>query len=92
MNEKGQLGSYDRINLREVLSIIKANVAWILLAAIVFGIAGFIYTKVTTTPQYEASINMIVNTRTNVNDTVSNDNINSAKSLVSTYAIIIKLT
>ena len=60
------------------------------MATIVFGIAGFFGTKYLITPQYEASVNMIVNTKQENTSAVSNDNITSAKNLVSTYAIIIK--
>lgn len=42
------------------------------------------------TPQYEASVNMIVNTWTDSTGNVTNDNISSAQNLVDTYAIIIK--
>lgn len=49
-----------------------------------------LWPAVVITPQYEASINMIVNTRRDNMATVTNDNITSAKNLVSTYAIIIK--
>lgn len=90
MNENVQNDSYVEIDLLEVLSIIKANLVWIILAAILFGFGGFAITNYVMTPQYEASVNMIVNTRTDNNSTVSTDTINSAKNLVSTYAIIIK--
>ena len=90
MNENVQNDSYVEIDLLEILSIIKANLVWIILAAILLGFDGFAITKYVITPQYEASVNMIVNTKTDNTNTVSTDNINSAKNLVSTYAIIIK--
>lgn len=90
MNENVQNDSYVEIDLLEVLSIIKANLVWIILAAILLGFDGYAITKYTITPQYEASVNMIVNTKTDNTNAVSTDNINSAKNLVSTYAIIIK--
>ena len=42
------------------------------------------------TPKYQASINMIVNTRQDNSSTFTSDNFNSAKNLISTYAVIIK--
>lgn len=81
---------YEEIDLREIFALLKANVVYILIATLAFAIVGFVGTKFLITPQYESSVNMIVNTRQDSNSTVSNDNINSAKNLVSTYAIIIK--
>lgn len=89
MDEKNR-EHYEEIDLREVFILIKNNIALILVATIVFGIAGFFVTKYLITPQYEASVNMIVNTKQENTSAVSNDNITSAKNLVSTYAIIIK--
>lgn len=40
--------------------------------------------------KYEASVNMIVNTRSETGGTITNDNISSAQNLADTYAIIIK--
>ena len=71
MNENVQNDSYVEIDLLEVLSIIKANLVWIILAAILFGFGGFAITNYVMTPQYESSVNMIVNTRTDNNSTVS---------------------
>ena len=42
------------------------------------------------TPRYQASVNMIVNTRQDSTTTVSTDNITSAKNMIDTYAVIIK--
>ena len=89
MDEKNR-EHYEEIDLREVFILLKNNIALILVATIVFGIAGFFGTKYLITPQYEASVNMIVNTKQENTSAVSNDNITSAKNLVSTYAIIIK--
>ena len=80
---------YVEIDIMEILALLKANIVYIILVTVIFGLAGFFWTEYLITPQYEASVNMIVNTRVDTSTTVSNDNINSAKSLVSTYAIII---
>ncbi|MBQ0015261.1 MAG: capsular biosynthesis protein [Oscillospiraceae bacterium] len=90
MNENMQNDSYVEIDLFEILSILKSNLLWIILSAVLFAIAGWAYTTYAITPQYEASVNMIVNTKTDNTSAVSTDTINSARNLVSTYAIIIK--
>lgn len=81
---------YEEIDLREIFALLKANVVYILIATLAFAIVGFIGTKFLITPQYESSVNMIVNTKQDNSTAVSSDNINSAKNLVDTYAIIIK--
>lgn len=88
--QQTQTDSYVEIDLLEILAILKKNIVLIAIVSIIFGVAGFLGTKMFITPQYEASVNMIVNTRTDTTSTVSTDTINSAKNLVSTYAIIIK--
>ena len=90
MNDNLQNDSYVEIDLLEILSILKSNLLWLILSAVIFAVAGWAFTTYAITPQYEASVNMIVNTKTDGLSTVSTDNINSARNLVSTYAIIIK--
>lgn len=85
-----QSESYVEIDLLEILSLLKKHLLSIILVAIIFGLLGFFGTEYFITPQYEASVNMIVNTRSENTGSVSTDTINSAKNLVSTYAIIIK--
>lgn len=87
---QNQSESYVEIDLLEILSLLKKHIVAIMLTAIVFGVLGYLGTHYLITPQYEASVNMIVNTRSENTGTVSTDTINSAKNLVSTYAIIIK--
>ncbi len=78
------------IDLLEILSLLKSKVLYIVAAALVAGLVAFLVTAFFITPQYEASVNMIVNTRQDSSAVVTNDSINSAKNLVPTYAIIIK--
>lgn len=89
-NLQPQVEQDDEIDLLELFSILKAHIVLIIVVTVIAAVAGFMVTEYAMTPQYEASVNMIVNTRTDATATVSNDSINSAKSLVSTYAIIIK--
>ena len=78
------------IDLLEILKLLKRYWYLLFISAVVCAVIGYFGTKFLMVPQYEASVNMIVNTRTDNTTTVSNDNINSAKSLVDTYAIIVK--
>ena len=78
------------IDLIAILKLLKRYWALLFISAVVCAVIGYFGTKFLMVPQYEASVNMIVNTRTDNTTTVSNDNINSAKSLVDTYAIIVK--
>ncbi len=89
MDEKIQ-GQYEEIDFRELFSLLKANMVYILIAGLAFAIVGLVGTKLFITPQYRSTVNMIVNTKQDNSSTVSNDNITSAENLVDTYAIIIK--
>lgn len=57
----------------------------ILAAVLAWGASSFLMPR-----KYEASVNMIVNTRTEIVGVVTSDSISSAQDLVDTYAIIIK--
>ena len=78
------------IDLLEVLRSIKKHLLLIIILGVVFGGGAFAYAKFGITPLYKASVQLIVNTKGENSDKVTNDNINSAKNLVDTYAIIIK--
>ena len=78
------------INLLEIINAVKRKVFAVLVATVVGAIVGMVLSCIIITPLYEASANMIVNTRSETATTVTNDNITSAKNLVNTYAIIIK--
>lgn len=62
----------------------------ILLTMLVFGGTGYFVSTNMIEPQYESAITMIVNTRQDNAAVVTNDNINSAKNLVTTYSVIIR--
>lgn len=74
----------------ELLQVLKEKAAIILLVTLMaallsWGISSFVLPR-----QYEASVNMIVNTSVDNTNAITNDNISSAQNLVDTYAIIIK--
>ena len=57
---------------------------------VILGVIGFVGSKTFLTPIYEASGKIIINTRKDESQNITNDQINSAKNLVDTYAIIIR--
>lgn len=88
MEEK--YGQEYEISLWELLLALKERVAVIAVVTVVAGLLGWLGTFFLIEPQYEASVNMIVNTKTDVQGNITTDNIYSAQNLVDTYAIIIK--
>ena len=61
----------------------------IVLAAVVFGTGGFLFTKFAVTPVYNASAMMIVNSKQGESPSVSYETIRTAQELANTYSVII---
>ncbi len=78
------------IDLMQMVRTLLGNLKYIVLVTVLFGLIGYIGSAMLVTPIYEAGAKMIVNTRKDDNQNVTNDQINSAKNLVSTYAVIIR--
>lgn len=78
------------IDLLQLLLALWANVKYIVLVTFIAGLIGLIVSTTMMTPIYEASAKMIVNTRKDDTQNITNDQLNSAKNLVNTYAIIIR--
>lgn len=74
----------------ELLQVLKEKIAMILVATVAAAVLGWSISTFLLPRRYEASVNMIVNTRTDLTTMVTSDNISSAQNLVDTYAIIIK--
>ena len=74
----------------ELLQTLKEKVALILAATILAAALGWAFSAFLMPRKYEASVNMIVNTRTEIVGVVTSDSISSVQDLVDTYAIIIK--
>ena len=74
----------------ELMQTLKDKIALIMIAMVAAALAGWAVSSFFVPRRYEASVNMIVNTRTDMNTVVTSDNISSAQNLVDTYAIIIK--
>lgn len=79
-----------RIVIKELAVAIIEKAGLILVITLISMALGWSIAKFLIPPKYEASINMIVNTRGDISMSVTNDNISSAQNLVDTYAIIIK--
>lgn len=78
------------IDLMLMVRALLWNVRYIILATVLIGIIGYFGSIMLVTPIYQAGAKMIVNTRKDESQNVTNDQINSAKNLVSTYAVIIR--
>ena len=76
------------IDLGKVLEAIKKFWALLLAVTLICGLLGFLVSSFAMTKKYNASVDMIVNTSSDAN-LVSNDQVNSAKNLVTTYSFII---
>lgn len=79
-----------RVVFWELVSAIRKKISLIfgmtlMMIIVSWGISSFLIT-----PRYEASVNMIVNTKMDSTGNITNDNISSAQNLVDTYAIIVK--
>lgn len=92
MTERKEILQNDEIeiDLKELLGTILEHWILIVVTTLIAALAGLLVTKLFITPQYRASVNMIVNSRQDNTGSMSNDNITSSKNLVSTYAIILK--
>lgn len=77
------------LDLMQLIKAVLSKAKYIILVAVIFGMCGFAGSKLFLDPVYEASTRMIVIAQNNPED-VSNDRLNAAKSLVETYAIIVR--
>ena len=74
----------------ELVQVLKEKIALILAVTVLSAILSWSVSSLLLPKKYEASVNMIVNTRTEIVGVVTSDAISSAQDLVDTYAIIIK--
>lgn len=74
----------------ELMQALKEKIALILAAVVLAAGLGWAVSSFVLPKKYEASVNMIVNARTELSGVVTSDSISSAENLVDTYAIIIK--
>ena len=97
MDEKTTMGQSLRsmedeetIDLMELARLLWAHAVQIVAVAVAAALICLLVCMFALTPKYQASVNMIVNTRQDTTTTFTSDNFNSAKNLIGTYAVIIK--
>lgn len=76
--------------IMDLLMALKEKLALIAVVTVLALLAGFCVSAFVLPQRYEASVNMIVNARADMNAAVTSDDISSAQNLVDTYAIIVK--
>ena len=77
------------IRFQDILWALKKHFAWICLAAMVFTIGAWLYTKYTITPMYRTSISFCIFSGDREGDVSSGDIVSDAK-LAGTYKILLK--
>lgn len=78
------------INLSKVIHKFLENIKYIVLAAFLFGLLGYIGSTYFITPIYEANAKLIVNSRNDESQNITNDQLNSSKNLAGTYAVVLR--
>ena len=77
------------VDLVQLIKAVWDKAVYILIAMLIFGIAGYAGSKFLKTPIYQATAKLIVNTQSVGSQDVSSDRVNSAKALVDTYAAVL---
>ena len=80
----------DEIDLLELARLLWSHALQIAAAGIAAAVICLLVCTFVLTPRYQASVNLIVNSRQDGNASITSDNINSARNLIDTYAVIIK--
>lgn len=86
MQSDNNASSFD---IMKLLKAIRRNILYIILAALICGMAAFMYTKLFVKPMYQATTTVIIQTRQEKNGNVTVDQINSASMLANTYMEIV---
>ncbi len=87
---KHERGSGRDIDLGHIFFTIRRKIGVILMVSILLGVVSLILSAFVIRPVYQASAKVLINTRNDANQNVTNDQITSAKNLAETYAIIIR--
>lgn len=79
------------LNFKKLWDALRNHWIFITALTLLFAVLGFVYSQFLVTPQYQASVNLIVltNNADTPNQSVSNEYVNSAKNLAKTYAQIL---
>ena len=77
------------LDVRAVLRLIRKNFILLIILILVGGLSGYYLSSHFVAPMYEASVMLVVNTRDEQVTVITSDQINSARQLVNTYAVIL---
>lgn len=80
----------EEISLSELFGVVKPYIVHIVLVSVIFALVSFIFTKTLIDPVYESTATIIVNNRKTEGQSITSDEINSARNLASVYSIVIK--
>ena len=80
----------NQINLEKFMYVLRRRLVWIILIAVLAGLAGGILTRLFVTPEYVSYATFYVQASQNQNQELNQQQINAAKSLVDTYILFIK--
>lgn len=84
------MDEYREISIQEVASCLWNRKWFIIVATVVFGVIALLYTMYFVTPQYQASIRLYVNNKTEFTTSVTTADMSASKSLVDTYITILQ--
>ena len=77
------------LDVRAVLRLVRKSFILLIILTLVGGLAGYYLSSRVVAPMYEASVMLVVNTRDEQVTVITSDQINSARQLVNTYAVIL---
>ena len=80
--------NHTALDIREILLLLKKNIIILILLPLLAALLMFVYTRYFVTPQYEASMTLIVHTRGGEEQNVRND-LRDAQEIVNTYSIVL---
>jgi len=83
--EKGHV----ELDLLTIWFLIRKNIIMIIILTVIFGVGAFFISQYLMNPQYEAAVTIAVNTRDEAATIIASDQINAARQLVNTYAVVL---
>lgn len=84
------MDEYKEINLKSLFVCIYRKVWIVVITVLVFGISSFLITKYVLLPEYQATIRLYVNNKTEATDSLTSSDVSASQSLVDTYIAIIQ--
>ncbi|MBP8641129.1 MAG: hypothetical protein KBI01_09600 [Oscillospiraceae bacterium] len=84
------MDEFREISIQEVVSCLWNRKWFIIVATVAFGVVTLLYTMYFVTPQYQASIRLYVNNKTEFSTSVTTADMSASKSLVDTYITILQ--